>query len=396
MSDTRRVSETETRPGTPATDQQTEAIVMTSRGVAHEINSLMATVMGSAALVRGSLPEGHPAFTIMDTIEEAASKTGDLCRRILWVTDEAHPRVQAIRVNGIVNHLLIAEEQSLAPRIRITRYVDADLWDVQADLTRLAQALLNLAHNAIDSIPGTGRVTIRTRNTEIEEGSAWLAPGMAPGRYICVSIEDTGTGIPPEALGRVFDPDFSTKGPGHGQGLAFVREVVRESMGHIVATSDVGCGSEFRLYLPAVMSSRRQPAPKRSEMPRGTETILIVEDEALLLAATQKLLERLGYRTLTARNGQEAVELCRDAQTRIHLALLDLVMPGMGGVEAYPLLKRERPDLRVIVVTGLGEDLRSQSLLQAGADAFLFKPYQPSLLAWEIRRILDQAAVQNQ
>lgn len=374
----------------PAESSPIEAMAVVAGGVANDVNSLMEGILGNAALLREELGEGHPALARIAGIEEAAEEAGGLTRKLLLFAQGREPRSQRINVNPIAARVLLVEEQRLAPRIRISRYLNPDLWDIVADHAQITRLIINLTINAVESIAGKeGRVTLRTRNIEIDDGSIPKGSGLRPGPYVFISVEDNGVGIPPEALERLFDPDFSTKSPKRGLGLAVAYQVVSNLGGHIAVNSRPDWGSVFRVYLPAVKEPERRDAAHADRLPGGNETILVVDDEQMVLNVSCEALRRLGYTTLVAHDGREALEVVSATPGPIHLVLLDMVMPVMGGAEAFPLLKQARPDMRVIVCTGFMEGPATRDILHAGADAILFKPYRPAVLLQEIRRVLD-------
>jgi CheY-like chemotaxis protein len=291
-----------------------------------------------------------------------------------------------------VYHVLLAEEQHLAPRIRIVRYINPDLWKVTASHAQIAQVALELATNAVDAIQDKGRVYIGTRNVDLTKEAAPLGSNLKSARYVLLSIEDNGAGMDPETHSRIFEPGFTTKSGRRGMGLTNVQNVVSASGGYISVSTIKGHGTVFRIYLPAFQERKEKVPVVAHELPSGTETILIVDDERMVLDVTQETLQRLGYHTLIAHNGAEAVELVRTHDGPIHLALLDLVMPVMGGVEAFPLLREARPDMRVIVCTGLDQEIISHEVLEDESSGFLLKPFRPSTLAQEVRKALDAKA----
>jgi len=366
---------------------QTDAIAMVGRGVAHDINNLMETVLGNTALLRAQLEGDLNATVALDAIEISAELAGRLTQRILAITQGVERRIEAVNVNSIVYHLLLVEESKLAPHIRIVRHVDPDLWKVHVNHTEIAQVLLGLATNAVEAIRGKGRVTIRTNNVEVDPGAIPVGSGLQPGTYVLITIEDDGEGMDDDVLCKVFEPGFTTK-PGHaGKGLANVFSTVRNNRGFVTVNSFPKQGTVFRVYLPAIPD---EPETATStEMPAGHETVLIVDDELMIVSAMAETLKRLGYSVLVAHNGKEAVDLARRYEDPIDLTLLDMAMPEMSGADAYPLLKKAHPEMRVILCTGFEKDLITGDLLDAGVESFLLKPFRLHVLAQEVRRILD-------
>lgn len=371
--------------------ERLEAVAMMGRGIAHDINNLMETVLGNVALIRGELKDNHPRIATLEAIEKAAELAGSLTQRILSLTQGVPRKPEPVNLNSIVYHLLLVEETKLAPSVRIVRHIDPDLWRVLADHTALAQVARNLAVNAVDALNGKGRVTIRTRNIVLDSVSIPEGSGLRPGPYVLLSVEDDGEGMTSQTVAKAFVPGFTTREGRHGQGLATVKKLVERYNGYVQINSFPGKGTVVRVYMPAIDAARAVAVPPPSaQIPAGAETILIVDDERMILEVTQETLRRLGYRTLTARNGQEAVEIAKSHDGPIHLALLDMAMPVMGGADAFPRLKALRPEMRVIVCTGFEQELISSHLLEAGGvNSFLLKPFRLSALAHEIRKVLD-------
>ncbi len=371
-----------------AQDGHPDAIAMVGRGVAHDINNLMETVLGNTALLRHKLEGDRDAVVALDAIEISAEVAGRLTERILAITQGEGTRLELVNVNSIVYHLLLIEESQLAPRIRIVRHVDPDLWKVRVNHTQIAQVLLSLATNAVEAVPGHGRVTIRTNNVQVDSETIPVGSGLEPGPYVLITIEDDGEGMSDDVLSKVFQPGFTTK-PGHaGKGLANVFGVVRNNCGFVTVNSFPRQGTVFRVYLPAV-PDEVEPVIPESELPKGGETILVVDDEPMIANAMVDSLKRLGYNTLVAYNGKEAVDLARKYEDPIDLVLLDMAMPEMTGADAHPLLKKSHPEMRFIVCTGFEKDLLTGELLNAGVESFLLKPFRLTALAREVRKVLD-------
>lgn len=360
-----------------------------AEGVAHELNNLLATILGNAALACNQLDKGHPSAANLETISKTAERAAELARRILAFAHGDRPEGEPVNLDTIVYHVLLTEEQHLAPRIRIVRYINPDLWKVAASHAEIAQVALELATNAVDSILDKGRVYIGTRNVDLTREAAPLGSNLKSARYVLLSVEDNGCGMDAETRSRIFEPGFTTKPGRRGMGLANVQNVVSDSGGYISVSTIKGHGTVFRIYFPAFQEGKEKASSVAQDLPGGTETILIVDDERMIVDVTQETLERLGYHTLVAHNGAEAVEVARTHDGPIHLAVLDMVMPVMGGVEAFPLLREARPDMRVIVCTGLDQEIISHEILEDESSGFLLKPFRPSTLAQEVRKALD-------
>ncbi len=363
---------------------------MLADGLSHEISNLMTTVVGNAALLRNALPGNHPGIGKLAAIEKAAERAAALALRAAEQAQGRRVAVEPVNLNTIVYHVLLVEEQQLAPRVRLVRYINPDLWRAAADHAQTSEAALELVTNAVESISGKGRVYIGTRNVDFSKEPPPLGADIRGGRYVALSVEDNGCGMSPETRARVFEPGFTTKAGRRGMGLARVHDIVAGFGGRITVNSVEGEGAAFRVYLPAT-EGRDATAPSPFEdLPQGTETVLIVDDERMIVEIAQETLSQLGYKTLTAHNGLEAVGVARTHNGAIDLVLLDMLMPVMGGAEAYPLLREALPEARVIVCTGLDQEIVTETVLDDKFTSFLLKPFRPSTLAQEVRRVLDE------
>ena len=371
-----------------------EALAMTARGIAHDIRNLMASILGNAALVQANLPKGHPSIHVLTAIENAAEETGKLTQGLTTMVRDSQQKLVPVNLNRIAYNVLLAEEQQLAPRIRIVRYTDPDIWEIAADATQLTQMLQSLTLNAVEAISKEGQIVIRTRNIEFDKESVPPETGLRPGRYAELLVEDDGQGMSAAEMTKAFKAGISADAPLQVRRLAAAFRIVKGHQGHMAVSVSRVQGTTVRVYLPAYEPSHDKLVPPHGALPTGSETILIVDDERMLLEVMSESLSALGYQILTASNGQEAVEIAKKWTDVIHLTLLDMSMPVMGGVEAFPLLRQARPEMKVIICTGLDQELVSHSLIDVGASAFLLKPFRPSTLAQTIRKALDTVPAQ--
>lgn len=344
-------------------------------GVAHDLNNLMVGVMGNAEVLRDDLTGRPEAEAMLAHIRESAQRAGDLAQQLLAFARGGKFSPVPLSLNEIVEETLRFQDAFVPPEVQIERYIEPELWTVGADRAQMGQVVTNLCMNAVEAIEGNGRIVVSTRNVEIDESFAQPRPGLSPGQYAYLSVEDTGCGMDEETRARVFEPFFSTKFQGRGLGLAAVHGIVENHGGHISVFSEVGRGTTFEIHLAA---TEAEPKPRRGSEPpllTGAETVLLIDDEPVVVTVTQKMLERLGYRVLTATDGEEAVQLARSFDDDIHLAILDMGMPVMSGAEAYPLLMKAKPSMKVVVCSGYEQDKAAQALLDAGASAFVQKPF---------------------
>ncbi len=365
-----------------------EATATLAGGIAHDFNNLMVGVLGNAELLQMRFADNPDATRILSTIVKSAQQAGDLAHQMLAFARGGKYQPRALNLNAVIAEALHLEEHSFPPRVRIDRKLDPHLWEIKADPVQMSQVIMNLSINAVEAISDAGAIVIRTENIDVDASSARMYQDLSPGCYVCLTVEDSGVGMDEDTQARVFEPFFTTKFQGRGLGLAAVYGIVKNHGGHVVVHSQAGHGTSFHVYLPAA-EGRAAKAQRAAAATVGHETILLIDDEHVVLQVTREILERFGYTIVCARNGKEALDLARDYAGDIHAAILDMGMPVMGGAEAYPLLKRLRPDLKVVISSGYELDPAAQALLDAGASAFIHKPFRAQHLAAELRKALD-------
>ena len=369
-----------------------EATATLAAGVAHDFNNLMTSILGNAELLLTD-----PAFpdtpSRLNQIAESAKRGGALAQQLLAYARGGKYQAQTVSVNEVVKQALHLQKHAMPPRIQLEADLDPGNPAIEADPVQIGQILTNLCINATEATPGVGRVTVRTRRVSLDAAEVANKPGLRPGPAVLIQVSDSGTGIDPAALPRIFEPFFSTKFQGRGLGLAAAYGIVKNHRGYIGVESVLGRGTTFSVYFPAVRAAPERPVVAPEPFPTGDETLLLVDDDDAVIDVTKSILERLHYRVLIARHGIEAVEVARTHPGDIHLAILDLGMPFAGGAEAFPFLKAARPDMRVMISSGYEMNDVVQGLLSAGADAFLQKPYRVSALARGIRQVLEGKVV---
>ena len=376
--------------------QKMELVARLAGGVAHDFNNLLAVVILSADLAREEVPPTtHP---LLDDITQAAADGAALTRQLL-----ALGRRQALVPNRVDVNDLVRAQESLMRRlggesVSINLDLARNLGTVNVDSTQFEQVLLNLCVNARDAMPDGGTLTIQTTRLDLTEPMYSMHGTIPTGAYAMITVTDTGIGMETATLARVFEPFFSTKGAGKGTGLglAVVHGIVSQSQGHVAVFSEPGAGTTFRVYLPRlsgeaipIATSPLLPVPRA----RGSELILIAEDEATLRRAAVQALQRSGYTVLAAADGAEALALAARHKGKINLLVSDVVMPGLSGPQLYEELKRDRPDLRVLFTSAYLADHVSRHGTVALEGRFLLKPFTMSDLARKVRDVMDASAV---
>ncbi len=364
-----------------------EATATLARGIAHQFNNLMASVLGNVELLKIRLAEVPGAADRLDVIYQSAERAGELARQILTFARRGEYEPMVVNLAEIVRSSLDLSGPGLQERIQIDLDLGCDLWKIWADPTQMTQVVMNLASNAVEAIRDRGWIRIRAENVTLGPDHPDAPPDIKPGPYVRLRVEDSGQGMSQELMARVFEPFFTTKFMGRGLGMALVYSIVKNRGGTITVESEEGRGTCFTAYFPAIEYEIQSVG--KAPVPAGSETILVVDDEMIFLSVAREMLERLGYRVLLACDGQEAVDILRTSDETIHLVLLDVHMPKMSGAEALPLLVEARPKTKVVVCSGAEDDASSRALLEAGARGFLRKPFGLDRLGTEVRRILD-------
>ncbi len=367
-----------------------EATATLAGGIAHDFNNLMTGVLGNAQLIAAAFEGNAEARAQIETIARAAERAGELAQLLVAYARGGKHQPRVISLNDVVGDTLALQEHSFPPRIAIERRLAPDLWNVEADPVQMHQVLMNLCINACEAIPGSGRVTIRTSNIALQPEDVARCGFLRPGRHVYLAVEDTGRGMDPATLARVFEPFYTTKTQGRGLGLAAVYGIVKNHGGCLNVKSAIGKGSVFEAYFPAV-DAPRAALKKRAEgdIPTGNETILFVDDETAIVDIGRRVLERLGYRVLAATTGERALEIVRTFEGTIHAAILDIGMPGLGGAALLPMLKEAHPDMRIMICSGYEPEEAAGELKNRGADAFLQKPFRIEHLGRTLRETLD-------
>ncbi|MFO7768382.1 MAG: response regulator [bacterium] len=371
--------------------QRMESVGSLASAVAHDFNNILTAILGSVHLMKREVDEEHAFRGPLDTIERTALSAGKLAEQMLFLSRARTNHVEDLDLNGIVLEARSLLERVLRSDITLELDLEEGIWSVPADPSQVLHTLVNLCINAQEAMEGDGTITVATRNVDLTRGVREKM-GLGPGYYVLLTVTDEGAGIPPEISERVFDPFFTTKTEGTGLGLSTAYSFAEKQGGRVSLYSEPGEGTSIHVYLRALPDRARESKQSDDEAPGdagGTEQILIVDDEPLLLDLGREILSLHGYRVLTASSGEEALEVHEGASGPVPLAILDMAMPGMSGLETMRALRKRDPSLRIIISSGFHPAEKVRNVLGEEVDAFINKPYNIERMTREVRRILD-------
>jgi PAS domain S-box-containing protein len=376
--------------------QKMEAVGRLAGGVAHDFNNLLTAILGSAELVLESLEPGSAEREEIEEIRKAALRAADLTRQLLAFSRQQVIAPAVLSPNAVVADMDKLLRRLLGEDVELRTVLASDVGSVKADPSQLEQVLLNLAVNARDAMPDGGKLTIETQNVELDQTYARGHLSAQPGPYVMLAVSDTGVGMDAATQARIFEPFFTTKerGKGTGLGLATVYGIVKQSNGWIWVYSEPGHGTTFKVYLPRVTESAvpLTPSPAAPVSVRGSETILLVEDDEMIRHLVQKVLKGNGYTVLVAGDGNAAERMAGAHADTIHLLMTDVVLPGLNGREVARRLVAQRPGIKVLYLSGYTDDaIVHHGVLEPGV-AFLQKPFSPAVLGRKVREVLDSPA----
>jgi two-component system cell cycle sensor histidine kinase/response regulator CckA len=373
--------------------QKMDAVGRLAGGVAHDFNNLLTAILGYGEF---ALNELDPDTDLHGNVEEmmaAANRAALLTSQLLALSRRQTMQPKIVDINMAATNLGKLIQRVIGENIELVINLGRDIKPVKVDSGQIEQVILNLAINARDAMQQGGKLIIETSNVELDEEYSRTHVNFKAGTYVIVAVSDTGVGMSQEVLAQIFEPFFTTKeaGKGTGLGLSIAYGIVAQSGGHIQAYSEPGYGSTFRIYLP-VTAETAETAPKRRRgegMPRGTETILLVEDDQVVRNIVRTLLKGAGYVVFEAPNGADAIHIADDYGDTIHLLLTDIIMPGMNGKALAENLLSKRPGMRVIFASGYAEDvIVHYGILDPGI-AFMQKPFTSRTLVSKVREVLD-------
>ncbi len=377
--------------------QKMEAVGQLAGGIAHDFNNILTAIMGHAGMARALFAPGHPALQDLDDLQASAQRAAGLIRQLLTFARRQVGQPCVLNLNDLLVNLVPMLRRLIGEDIELETRLEPDLHPVRIDPHQFEQVVVNLIVNARDAMPGGGALTLKTANAGPgKNGGTACCPLEPTGEYAMLHVIDTGTGIPAGIKERIFEPFFTTKkvGQGTGLGLATCFGIVREHNGHIGVNSEPGQGAAFMIYLPraeARPGSTAVSSQQAGTLPRGQETILLVEDELTLRKLAARVLHQQGYTVIEAANGEEALKLAKDGEEKVDLLVTDMVMPLLGGWELAKKLAARWPGLKVLFISGYPDHKDFQLDRQELGRGYLPKPFTASDLAGQVRRLLDEA-----
>ena len=368
--------------------QKMESIGTLAGGIAHDFNNILMGIQGNASLMLLKIDSEHPNYEKIKNIETYVQNGTTLTKQLLGFARRGKYLVKATDLNEIID-----KSSSLFARTRKEIHVKTNpcdsIWTVEVDRGQIEQVLLNLYVNAWQAMLEGGDLYLGTENVILDR--SYVKPyKVEPGRYVKISITDTGVGIDKDTQKRIFEPFFTTKemGRGTGLGLASVYGIIKSHGGYINVYSELGQGTTFTIYLPASGKDAVEDAEVTVDIIMGSGTILLIDDEIMILKVGRELLEELGYTVFSAMNGQEAVKIYQKNQAKIDMIIMDMIMPGMSGSETFDRLKEINQDVKILLSSGYSVDGQASKILRRGCDGFIQKPFNMNLLAEKIHKIM--------
>jgi CheY-like chemotaxis protein len=377
-----------------------EAVGRLAAGVAHDFNNLLTVVIGYSDLLLQRLSADDRMRPRMEEIKKAGDRAAYLTRQLLAFSRKQVLQPQILDLNSLVMNVDQMLRRVIGEDIELVTHLPPGLGRVKADPGQIEQVIMNLAVNARDAMPQGGQLTLEAANVELDSTYARSHESVLPGHYVMLAMTDTGTGMDAETQAHIFEPFFTTKEPGKGTGLGLstVYGIVKQSGGNIWVYSEPGKGTTFKVYLPRVDQAVEPTAPGESaagELSRGSETILLVEDEKAVRSLAREILESKGYQVLETDGAMKALEVGEGYKEHIHLLLTDVVMPQMGGRELAEHLAASHPETKVLYMSGYADNAVVQHRLLGPGTALLQKPFTAQALSRKLREVLDSAGDHN-
>ncbi len=377
----------------PEQSRRMQTISTLAGGIAHQFNNALAVILGNLEMLESSEISSEPLKKYTGPIAQASQRLIQLTSQLLAYARGGKYQAQTVETRQFILDILRLVRHSLAPEIKLELDLDNEVAPVSVDIAQIQELLAAVLSNASEALGGRGKVTIGLRNVDLSREAAAACEGLRPGSYVRLVVEDDGPGMDEETRRRVFEPFFTTKFQGRGLGMAAVYGIVKQHNGWIGIESAPGKGARVTVYLPMADSpcrrwDQRDPAPAGEKAGRLEGAVLIVEDEELVMEVDCAIVNKLGYPVIRAASGREALSKLRRHRGPVAFALLDVVLPDMEGSRLYPLLKAERPDLKVIVCSGYAMEGPAKEIMDAGAEGFVQKPFS----AFQLKQVIDEVS----
>ena len=368
--------------------QKIEAISVLAGGIAHQFNNALYAITGNLDLLEMNFPGNKKAADYTRKMKDSTYRMTRLTAQLLAYARGGKYQAKTISLSDFVRDTLPLVRYTIDSAISVDADQPPGIFNVRADLTQMQMALSAILTNAAEAMDGKGQIRIVCGNTMITDETAVDFPELKPGNYISLTITDDGKGMDEETKTRIFEPFFTTKFEGRGLGMAAAYGIVKNHDGWIAVDSELDKGTIVKIYLPAVEALVKEHAKPKTEPIKGQGTILVIEDEEMVLEVTREILEKLGYSVLEAKTGQEAINVVKTFDNDIDLVMLDILLPDMSGNAIYPFLMAARPDLKVIVFSGYSADGPAREILNAGAQDFIQKPFSAAELSEKLKKAL--------
>jgi PAS domain S-box-containing protein len=375
--------------------QKMEAIGNLAGGIAHDFNNLLQVILGHSEMLLNDEQLGEKVRADLRQIVSAGRSGAELIQRLMIFSRKTETNFRPTDLNYEVEQLKKMLVRTVPKMIEIELILTSKLAIINADPTQIGQILMNLAVNARDSMPDGGKLSIQTENVILDEGYCSTHPGVKPGDYVLMTVSDTGCGMDKETLGRIFEQFFTTKdvGKGTGLGLSVVYQIIRRHGGHIYCYSEPGHGTTFKIYLSAIPPKEtiQEHTTEETAPKRGTETLLLVDDDESIREMIGQILSQAGYTVMTARDGEGALDLYKQEGRKISLVILNLEMPKMGGQKCLEKLLKLNPGVKVLIETGVSHtDEQTKLAIDSGARGSIHKPHDEKKMLRVVREILDK------
>ncbi len=372
--------------------QRMEAIATLAGGIAHEFNNALTSIVGNIQLLEMDFADNKAVKKYTEAMMPSSRRMANLTSQLLAYARGGSYQAKTISLSDFVEETLPVIEPNIGPYIHIDTDLPRDIFKVNIDSAQMQMVLSAVVSNSSEALGGDGRIRVITSNEEIDAEFAKSQPELRPGRFVCLTVEDYGEGMDEETVNKIFDPFYTTKFMGRGLGMAAAYGIIRNHGGWISVDSEQYKGTVVRIYLPAIEAEKKVKkeiiTEPKIDIAEGECTVLIIEDEDMVMNVTRAVLVRLGYHILEAKTGKEAIEIAKTFDGQIDLALLDIKLPDIQGDKVYPLIMKARPNLKVIVCSGYSIDT-AQGILDAGAQDFIQKPFSIETLSKKFKKVLE-------